>query len=153
DYYPRAYVYSGSGNYQVELAQGASQLNLGTQIVTMGAKDVVLVRDSSLSAGVPTYFRGVPANSGQNPELFLMASNGADSATWVRSRAEAVASSTLNGAGVAEAFRYTPSVADWYGLVLTNKVGSGNYTLYVDTSAPTGSVLIDGGAATTRDTA
>ncbi|MGH9244371.1 MAG: CARDB domain-containing protein [Acidimicrobiales bacterium] len=150
DYYPRAYVYSGSGNYQVELAQGSNQLNLGSETVTMGADDVVLVRDASLAGGVPTYVRVVPANSGQDPELFVMDSDPATSATWTRNRSEALASATGNGPGHDEALSFTPSASDWHGLVLINKAGSGGYTLHVDTSAPTGSVVIAGGAATTR---
>lgn len=150
DYYPRAYMYSGTGNYQTELAQGSVQLNSGSQTVFMGTNDVILIRDSIQAAGVPTFFRVVPSNGTQDPELFLMQSDGANSATWVRSRGTAVASSSAGAAGVAEGFSYTPPASDWYGLVLTNKAGSGNYTLNVDTSAPTGTVTINGGDATTR---
>jgi hypothetical protein len=151
DYYPRAYQFNGTGIYQVELAQGSDQLNIGSQTVFMGTNDVILIRDSNQAGGVPTFFRVIPTNGGQDPELFLMQSDGANSATWVRSRGSAVASSTANGAGAAEGFSYTPPASDWYGLVLTNKVGSGNYTLHVDTSAPTGSVVINGGDAATND--
>lgn len=154
DYAPRVYLFSGpGGNYQVELAQGTNQLNLGSQVVAMGTNDVVQVRDSSLTVGVPTFFRVAPSNGAQDPELFLMQSDPANSATWVRGRGSAVASSTSSGVGAAEGFSFTPAATDWFGLVLINRAGSGDYTLNVDTSAPTGTVSINGGAAATNSTA
>jgi hypothetical protein len=152
DYYPRAYQFSGTGMYQVELAQGTDQVGVGSHTVNMGANDVVLVRDTSLSSGEQTFFRVVPSSGAQNPDLFLMQSDPANSATWVRSRGSAVASSTSGGAGAAEGFSFTAPAPDWYGLVLTNVAGSGNYTLHVDTSAPTGaSVAINGSDTATND--
>lgn len=130
DYYPRAYVFSGSGNYQTELAQGTDILSAATsQPVTMGSGDVVVVRDVFLTAGVPVTFTASPGAGGQDAELFLMSSDAATASTWVRPRSAAVASASANGAGVAETFTYTPTVSQWYGLVLINKAGSGTYTL------------------------
>jgi hypothetical protein len=153
DYYPMVYDFANTGTYQIELAQGSNQLPVGVQTITMNAGDVVAVRDILLTAGVPVGIRVVPTNSGQNPEAFLMADDPANSATWVRARSNAVASSTSGGAGAAEGFVYTPTVSEWHGFVLTQVSGSGNYTVYADTSAPTGSISIDGGAAFTSSTA
>ncbi len=129
DYYPRAYVFSGSGNYRVELAQGTDQLGAASsQAVVMGTNDVVVVRDVLLTAGVPVTFQAIAGNGTQDAELFVLSSD-ANAATWVRSRAQAAASATLGGAGATETITFTPTISGWHGLVLVNKAGSGTYTL------------------------
>ena len=124
-YFPRVFQFVGTGNYQIELAQGADTLPDGSQTVFMGAGDVVVVRDTFLNAGVPYRFRVVPSNGGQDPELFLMGPGGNN----VRARVDAVAGSSSGGPGVAEQFVFTPAASAWYGIVVLNKAGSGNYTL------------------------
>ncbi|MGH7774887.1 MAG: CARDB domain-containing protein, partial [Candidatus Binatia bacterium] len=126
DYFPRVLQFSGTGNYQIELAQGTDTLPDGSQTIFMGAGDVVVVRDTFLNAGVPYRFRVMPTNAGQDPELFLMAPNPPNP---VRARINAVASSTGAGPGGTEQFTFTPTVTGWHGLVLTSRAGSGNYTL------------------------
>lgn len=167
DYYPQVYQFSGTGNYQVELAQGTDQASpsiqgasskpdaaapstaeVGSQALFMGSNDIVAVRDTFLTAGVRVYARIVPTNSGQNPELFLMT----DAGIPIKNRSSASASSYGNPAGQAEQLSFMPSVSEWGGLVITNVAGSGSYNLYVDDSAPSGSVTINSGAAFTRFT-
>ncbi|MBB5868216.1 hypothetical protein F4553_001595 [Allocatelliglobosispora scoriae] len=127
DYYPNAFAYSGTGNYQVELAQGFDVLGAATsQAIAMGTNDVVTVRDVSLTAGVPVTFT---VSGAGDAELFLMSSDAATPATWVRGRPSAVATASAAGAGGTETFTFTPTVTQWYGLVLINKAGSGTYTL------------------------
>jgi hypothetical protein len=126
DYYPRTF---GSGGYLVELAQGSNQLPVGTQTLPMGTTEVVAVRDVFLTAGVKNTFRVTPGNSTQNPALFLMSSNAADSSTWIKSRAQSTKAAFSNGAGQAEVITYTPTVSGWYGLVVINNAASGQYTL------------------------
>jgi hypothetical protein len=58
-----------------------------------------------------------------------MGDDAANSATWVRVRGSAVATSVVAAAGAAETLTYTPPTSGWYGVVVTNKAGSGNYTL------------------------
>ena len=65
----------------------------------------------------------------QDPELFLMGDDPANSGTWVLGRSSALAASTGAGAGITETITYTPATTGWYGVVVTNKQGSGNYTL------------------------
>lgn len=149
DYYPRVNRFAGSGPYQVELAQGSQVVSPGSTPIAMGAGDVVAVRDVFLGAGTTTTVRVAPTQSGQDPEVFLMASD-AGSSSWVRPRNTAVAGSSAAGAGGAEQFSYTAPASGWYGLVVLNKQGSGTYTVTRDDSAPTGSVLINGGAASTN---
>jgi hypothetical protein len=129
DYYPRVNQFAGSGTYTVQLAQGASVLNTGSSTVSMGSANVVLVRDAFLTAGVPVTLSVAPTNVGQDPELFLMGDDPASSGTWVRGRPNALASSSGNGPGVTETITFTPTISAWYGVVVTNKQGSGNYTL------------------------
>jgi hypothetical protein len=79
-----------------------------------------------------------------------MQSDPASASTWVRGRPEAVANGWSGGAGASEQLTFTPAASDVYGFVLINNSGSDSYTLYVDTTAPTGSALIDDGRAKTR---
>jgi hypothetical protein len=129
DYYPQVRRYSGTGRYRVELAQGSSILSAGSQTVSMGLREIVAVRDVYLTAGTPVTIRATPTKAAQNPELHLMGSDAANTATWVRSRSSAVASSSAAGPGAAEQITYTPTVSGWYGLVVINAAGSGPYTL------------------------
>ena len=129
DYYPRAYVFAGSGSYSLELAQGAQILATGSQTVTMGAAEIVAVRDSFLTAGVPVTFTVTPTNGGQDPELFVFGDDPAVPSSFVKGRPSATVASTVNGAGAAESVTFTPTRSGWYGVVVTNKTGSGNYTL------------------------
>jgi hypothetical protein len=130
DYYPRVNLFSGAGNpYQIELAQGAQIVGIGASTVTMGSSNIAAVRDTFLTAGVPVTINVTPTNGGQNPELFLFGDDPAAPATFVQTRSSAVASSTFNGAGVAEQFTYTPTRTGWFGVAVINTAGSGNYTL------------------------
>jgi hypothetical protein len=156
DYYPLVHDYAGSGSYQVELAQGSDQAGSGaggTSTVTMGSGDVLAVRDAYLNAGTQYTMRVVPSNAGQNPELFAFEDNPSDGNTFVRSRSQASASASSYGAGAAESLTFTPSYTEWHGIVVTNVSGSGTYGLYVDSTPPTGSVAINGGAAYAHSTA
>jgi hypothetical protein len=130
DYHPQVFAFSGSGNYQVELAQGADSLGAASsQAVFMGANDVVVVRDVFLTAGTAVTFRAIPGNGTQDAELFLMSSDGANPATLVKGRPQATLTASAAGPGGTEQFTFAPTVNDWYGLVLVNKAGSGTYTL------------------------
>ena len=130
DYFPRAFVFSGSGNYVVELSQPNIVLSANTSsTISMGANNIVLVRDTFLNAGTAVTITVTPSNTGQDPELLLMSSDASTPGTFVRGRVSAAVSSTGHGAGVAESFTFTPNVSQWYGVVVTNKAGSGSLTL------------------------
>jgi hypothetical protein len=148
DYHAEVPAAGSSGRYQVELAQGVDALLDGSQTVSMNAGDVITVRDTLLEAGVPTFFRVAPSNAGQDPELLLHAQT-AGTTSPVQGRAWAVAAGSGAGPGRPEALSHTSPAREWEGLVLVNKAGSGTYTLYRDTTPPTGSALINGGAAST----
>jgi hypothetical protein len=127
-YYPRVFAYSGSGQYQIELAQGATILYSGTSTLTIGEQHVVVVRDTYLNAGDPVTISLTPHN-GQESELFLLGSIPQDPRTFVRSRANALAASTVPGPGAFQQIAFTSGISGWYGVVVVNRVGSGGYTL------------------------
>ncbi|GIH04000.1 hypothetical protein Rhe02_20670 [Rhizocola hellebori] len=130
DYYPQVRLWGGAADYQIQLAQGPAVLNPGnSNILAMNASSIVQVMDTSLSAGVPVTLRVTPSNIGQNPELFLFGSDPADPNTFVRSRGQALASSTAGGPGAAETITFTPPRSGWYGVVVINAAGAGNYTM------------------------
>ncbi len=129
DYYPRVNHFSGIGGYDIEVAQGGgATLVAGVPMTVSMPNDLVAVRDTFLSAGVPVTLSITPA-AGQNVDLFLMGDNPNDATTFVRGRSAAVASSTSGGAGAAETLTYTPTVTGWFGVVITQRGGTGDVNL------------------------
>lgn len=129
DYYPRVNEWSGGTPYNIEAAQNRNILAPGSsQIVHMPA-DLVAVRDTFLTAGAPVLISVTPSTVDQNPGLFVMGDDPGNPATFVRSRFSASASSTGNGPGVTEFLSFTPAISGWYGVVITNQHGVGDYTL------------------------
>lgn len=122
-----------SYHYDIELAQGAQSLSVDVpQTITMNSSDVVAVRDLRLNTDQHVTITVTP-NNGQNPELFLLASDPANPSTWVASRTTAAASASVGGPGVAEQLQYTAPRDAYYGFVLVQKKGSptGSYTVTV----------------------
>ncbi|MFI6073899.1 hypothetical protein ACIA5C_20225 [Actinoplanes sp. NPDC051343] len=129
DYYPRVNNFSGGLPYNIEVAQNRNILAPGSsQIVHMPA-DLVAVRDTFLTAGAPVLFSVTPSTVDQDPGLFVMGDDPGNPATFVRSRSAASASSTGNGPGTTEFLSFTPAISGWYGVVITNQHGVGDYTL------------------------
>jgi hypothetical protein len=132
DYYTWVHhvVNGGGGQYQVELGQGGDLFSANAvQTVHMEPGDVVVVRDSLINAGQTARFLAFPSG-GMDVDEFLMGSDGADATTWVRSRAEAVASSAAHGVNGIEDFSYTAPATAFYGYVLVNRSGTaGNVTI------------------------
>jgi hypothetical protein len=160
-YYPQTNLVKAGGltgdlsGYRIELAQGSSQLQPGFQPVTMQPSDVVAVRDVYLTAGTPTRITVTPANSKQNPAIFLMGDDPASPSTWVQGRDSAVASSNSSDAGQDESFTYKPPRTGWYAFVLLNALdpatvldgGGGTYTVLREDLAPSGAALATEAAA------
>jgi hypothetical protein len=121
DYYP--WITHGAkqtANYQVEVAQGRNQFSVGSsELINMNAQQFLAVRDVWLNAGQTATFTAQPA-SGQNVELYLMASNGGDSAAWLRNSTDAAVAANAGGSGVSEKITYTAPSSGWYGLVVVN---------------------------------
>jgi hypothetical protein len=131
DYYPQVRSVTGHGNYQIELAQGASQLPAASSAtIPMAATDVVAVRDvCGVTAGSTVTLTVTPSDPGQDAELFLMGSDPNQSSTWVVPRSANVAQASAAGPGQPETLTYTATSAGCYGAVVVNKAGAGSYTL------------------------
>jgi hypothetical protein len=151
-YYPSVNQFAGSGTYDIEAAQGSTTLSAGSSTATMGTQDVASIRDSFQNAGVPVYVRVVPSSASQQGEVALLGDDPATASTWVQGRSAAKADSGVSAAGQPFGFVYTPGVSEYYGLLLMNAAGSGTYTLYVDTAAPTGTISVNSGATYTKST-
>lgn len=151
DFFPRAFLFSGSGEYQIEEFTGNNTLGVGSEAGSFSSTDVIQPFDASVSAGQTNYVRVVPSG-GLDVELFAHDSDGT-AAGAVQRRSESLTSSSGGGAGAPEALSYSSPDSDWTGLVVLNKGGSGTYTIYRDTAGPSApSVVIDGGNSTTYDT-
>jgi hypothetical protein len=127
-YYPRVTAFAGTGEYQIELSQGPRFLQNSEQ-VTMGAADVVTVRDVCVSAGDQFTLTATPSDPAQNGELFVFADRAADPASWVQSRSQAAVASADHNPGQPATLTFTAPDEACYGVVLDNISGSGTYTL------------------------
>jgi hypothetical protein len=154
-YYPIVSVYSGTGGYSVQRAiRGGSIGNGSTSSITR-PYFVSKAWDVSMSAGLPKYF-SLDVHSGDaDMGLLLFDSSPSSSSSWYQGRSQRVSQADSAGAGSGEQMTHTTSTSDVMGLVLFNKRGQTtdtNWTLYVDDTAPTGSILINNGAFVTRQT-
>jgi hypothetical protein len=153
DYYPTVTQYApvgATGDYGVEFVEGNTTVSDGSHNVFFTSGDLVQTEDSFLSAGVPTWFRVVPA-AGQDLETFVLRSTSGSAGTYVQSRGSAVTSANAGGAGVAESLVYTESASQYDAFVVTNRnAAAGTYTVYRDTTPPTGSVAVQAGAPRTN---
>lgn len=129
DYYPLVSPVRGIGKYVIELGQGKDQLVDTPQKIKLGMTSFIVVRDTFLLKDVTYTFTAKPGSSGQDPGLFLMSSIAGLSSTWVKNRQQSTVSADEAGPGVTETFTFTPTIADWYGIVLLNNAGSGKITL------------------------
>ena len=151
-YFPKVVSFSTVGGpYSIEWDAGHVVLNTSFGD-GMGSSNVARVYDSLLSTGTEYYFGLRPAaGNTSNYSLTLHAATGADE----QGRLSAVADSGDVAPGQPAFITYNtgsdPSQYDGV-VVLNNNGGSGNYTLYRDTAAPSGSITIDGGAAYTNST-
>lgn len=155
-YYPMVEEYSGGGGvYHIEHATNfGDDGSLGGSYgpITMASSDLLSVWNSYLADGVRKYY-GVKSTSGDaDLGLALFVSDAATPTTWYQGRSSAAVLGDNGGAGVAEYISYLPSAADWAGLVIFNNGASAStqVMVYADTSEPYGSVVINGGAATTN---
>ena len=154
-YFPMVHEYSGTGgNYNVELAtHTGDDGSLGGTYGPFGMTSSQLLRvwSSYLANGTRKYYAVEPISGDADLGLALFVSDSGSPATWVQGRVGAVAIADTAPGGGAEYIDYLPAANDWAGLVVFNNGANvaGDFMLYADTTAPTGSVLINGGAAAT----
>jgi hypothetical protein len=106
----------GADNHRTEFEQGTELLD-GYEPFTWEANDVADAWDTFLTSGVPYFFREYHSTvSGFDSGLYLMGSTDAD---YYKSRNDYLDFSNSRAMNVGgEWFAYTPSVSDWYGLVV-----------------------------------
>ena len=153
-YYPEVRQYSGTGDYAIEWATHSAD-TIGTYgPYSMSTSQVLRVWDSLLDAAVRTYFAVKPTSGNADLGMALYDSDPATSSTWYQSRGQYVAYADAAGAGGDEYMNYQISTTDRLGLVVWNNSSTSNTTfyLYTDTSAPTGSILVNGGATYANST-
>jgi hypothetical protein len=142
-YYPRVHQFAGSGGYTVQGVPGSSVLSLGSSVASFTNNQPVAIRDSFQNSGVPVSYRAVPGSS-VDAQLCVT-----PAASDIVQRSVSTCG-TDPGTGNAATLTYSPVSSGWHGLVLLdNSLTAGNVTVYADTTAPTGSVSIEGGAAST----
>lgn len=153
--YPRVNPYSTGpnpfidGRYLIELSDATKTLSF-QETSSMDINDVVRIWDKSTSAGLPLAVRVVPAST-LDADLFVFTSDPANPSTFVRGRSSATATSAAAGPGIAEGVKFTPAMTGYAGVAVTSANGFGAFTVYADISAPSGSLVIDGGTSTTVD--
>ncbi|WP_338177527.1 IPT/TIG domain-containing protein [Jatrophihabitans sp.] len=144
-YYPRVTQFAGSGGYTIEEAQGSNTLSAGSSTNNFTSGQPIRIWDSYQASGQPVYLRAVPT-AGQDVQLAI-ASSSLDFASR-----SATTSGADPGLGVPATLVYTPTDTGWHGLILLdNSLTSGAVTVFADTTAPIGTVAIDGGAASTAN--
>jgi hypothetical protein len=148
NYYPEVREWSGTGNYTIEWATH-SQDTVGTYgPYVMSPSQVLRVWDSYLAAGVRKYFAIKPVSGNADLGMALYDSDPGTSSTWYQGRSQSLVLVDAAGPGGDEYMNHQTGTSDWMGLVVWNNGATSTTTfyLYTDTSAPTGSISINGGA-------
>ncbi|HEY8745862.1 MAG TPA: hypothetical protein VIU62_22470, partial [Chloroflexota bacterium] len=141
-----------AGPYSIEWAAGHIIVSPGAYSDSVLTSSVIRVYDSFLNTGT-TYSFGLRPAAGNTSKLSLTlhsASNGNQ-----QGRFSAVADSGAGTVGqpafISANTGANPGQYDGV-VVINNNGGSGSYTIYEDTAAPTGTININGGASTTSST-
>ena len=138
------------GTYTVEWAAG--HIVLGSAVAdSMGSSNVGRIYDVSDATGT-TYFYGLRPNAG-NTSVYSLRAHKASAGNF-GSAASPAASAINIPAGTAGFISYAtgadPTAFNAVTVVNEN-AGSGSYTLYRDTQAPSGTIAINNGAAGTNN--
>ncbi len=151
-YFPQVHSFSSRGGpYSIEWDPGRIVLNT-SHADGMAPSNVARVYDSLLSIGT-TYYLGLRPDPG-NTSNYSLTLHSASVASY-QGRGNSVADSGDVAAGNPAFVTYgtgaDPSQFDGV-VVLNDNGGSGTYTVYRDTAAPSGTISIDAGAAFTKVT-
>jgi hypothetical protein len=130
DYYPRVGHFGGPGGYVIQVAQGGgADLVAGKPMTVNMPNDLIAVRDTLLSPGVTVTITVTPGSAAQDVDVFLMGSVLGSPSTYVRGRANAVATGAAGGPGATETLTYTSTTTAFYGVVITQRSATGSVTL------------------------
>jgi hypothetical protein len=133
--------WSGDGAYQLSAGKHGTLLNASAGGMfgpyTLNSIQSMFIADIGFDAASMRRIKLIPAG-GSNDDfgLALYRSDAGDTATWTRSRSQAVASRDESGAGGGEKFRYAHDGAgfDWLGLVVYNKTYNSDASFYLQVS-------------------
>jgi hypothetical protein len=148
-YYPAVSQFNGRGVYAIEQGSSTSDLTDGVSgPYTMAADEVVRIWDTELNGGSEYFLAVRPATGDANLALELYQSNGGNPTTHFQNRNQAIAQSNESGAGGLESFSYSPGGTDRFGLVVLSlgATAETTYRVFRDTTAPSGSLSLAGGA-------
>jgi hypothetical protein len=151
-YYAEVVEYSGTGSYPIEWATWTADTadadgTYGPYTMTPG--QVVRVWDSYLVAGIRKYFALKPISGNADLGMALYDSDPSTPSTCYKGRSQYLIMADSVVPGGNEFMNYQTSTTDWMGLVVWNNgaTSTTSFNLYTDTTAPTGSIAINGGAA------
>ena len=131
--YPSVFQTSGTGTYEIEHATHTDYLSVGTYgPYTMAANDLVRIWDVAESTGNTYYYRIRILSGDANLSMALHQSSSAYSGTWYQPRLSAIKVSNGGGPGKGSYLANTPSLSDWYGLVVLNNGASVDSSFYID---------------------
>jgi hypothetical protein len=148
NYYPSVRQRTGRGQYTIESATHTADLDSGANgTYIMTPDDVVRVWDVSLANGTTYYLSVKPIAGDADLSIALHKSQPSSSATWYQGRSSSVAFANYAGSGGTGFLSHTPTENDWYGfIVINNGATTGtSYTIYMDTTPPSGSFQINNG--------
>lgn len=128
-FYPQAYQYSGTGNYDIKFVQTMGNFGVGqTATAVMTTGNPVAIWETVIGASASVKIE-VAQPAGMNAELFLFCSTTTPS-TWIKGRAAAAAAAPQLASGTETLTWTAPAIAPGYcAVVLINKSGSGTYTV------------------------
>src|SRR5581483_9927745 len=151
-YFPQIHNFSTvGGSYSIEWLAG--NVTASTSITdSMGSAALGRVYDTFLSSGT-TYYLGLRPAAGNTSNYALDLHSATPGAYQGRPSAVADSGNVPPGQPALIHYATTADPSQFDGIVvLNNNGGSGSYTLYRDTQAPSGTISIDGGAAVTYST-
>jgi hypothetical protein len=151
-YFPQAHSFSTAGGpYSIEWDAG--HITLGTSAAAgMSSADVARVYDTFLNTAT-TYYIGLRPNAGDTSNYSLTLHSASGAAEQGRPAAVANSGNVAPGSPALISYATGADSTQYDGVVVVNNnSGSGTYTLYRDTAAPTGTIKIDGGATSTNST-
>jgi hypothetical protein len=149
NYYTTVSANTGTNNYNIQQAAWTDDVNEGTYgPYSMATSDVLRVWDTVLSGGIKKYFAIKPVSGDANLGMALFVSDPGNTASFYQGRTQAVVFADSAGGGVSESMSYQTAIGDELGLMVWNNGATTNtsYTLYADTTAPNGTIAINGGA-------
>jgi hypothetical protein len=150
-YFPQVHSFSTIGGpYTIEWASGFRILSVGSGLAdSMGGANVVKVYDAFLNTGT-TYDVGLRPASGNTSNYSLNLHSASRGNQQGRPSAAANSGNVAAGQPAFISYSTGSDATQFDGVVATNNNGgTGSYTIFTDAAVPTGSININGGAATT----